>query len=156
MMIAVNALAPSRYAPRQVDALPTVNPPASLNNEATVLPTIPPTGQDTTSFNQTETTPPEAPPAPEAEAPVPSEQASAEASPEKKKAWYQSGAAGPLALGSLATGIGAIIAVAGKEEGHFRGVLGAAVAASIALWGANVIAAKNKTPETAPANTPVA
>jgi hypothetical protein len=152
-MIAVNALTPLQYAPRQAEQTPvTVNPPASFETDAPM-----PTAQDTGEFSQTE--------APASETPEgttpPAEQTTAEAPPPKKEAWYKKGFVAPAILGSVATGIGALVAGLGNEGGAFRATLGAGIAASLALFGASVLARGNKKadvptpPVEAPASTPV-
>lgn len=150
-MIAVNASTPLQYAPRQAEQAPTVNPPASFETDTTPAPA----GQDTAEFSQTQAPASETPEGmtpPSAETPV-----ATEASAGKKQAWYKKGFVAPAILGSVATGIGALVA-GGKA---FRSTLGAALAVSLALVGATVLARGNKKAEAstppveAPASTPV-
>jgi hypothetical protein len=136
-MIAVNASTPLQYAPRQAEQAPTVNPPASFETDTTPAPA----GQDTAEFSQTQAPASETPEGmtpPSAETPV-----ATEASAGKKQAWYKKGFVAPAILGSVATGIGAL--VAGGEA--FRSTLGAALAVSLALVGATVLARGNKKAE---------
>jgi hypothetical protein len=127
-MIAVNASTPLQHAPRQAAQAPVeVNPPASFETEAKPVST----GQDTAEFSQTQ-----APPTETAEG--------REASPEKKQVRYKKGLVAPFIVGSVATGIGTSVATFGKEEGRWGSFLGAALAASIALFGASVLARRNE------------
>ncbi|MFN9691731.1 MAG: hypothetical protein ACK551_06510 [Vampirovibrionales bacterium] len=138
-MIAVNASTPFQYSPREAEQPPTVNPPASF--EATAQP-VTPTGQDTAEFSQTQAPTPEA-----TEGTTPTaDQATAEASTQKPKAWYQKGFVAPAILGSVATIIGGVVSGFGNEvpPNGFTRVAGAALATTLALVGATVLARGSK------------
>jgi hypothetical protein len=151
-MIAVNASTPFQYSPREAEQPPTVNPPASFEAEAKP---VTPTGQDTAEFSQTQAPTPEAT---EGTTP-PADQATAEASAEKPKAWYQKGFVPPVILGAVATIIGGVVSGFGNEvaPNGFTRVAGAALATTLALVGATVLARGSKkadAPTPAPTEAP--
>ncbi len=150
-MISVNGLTSSQYAPREAEQPPTVNPPASFETEGKPAPLA----QDTAEFTQIQAPTPEAT---EGTTP-PVDQATAEASAEKPKAWYQKGFVAPAILGAVATIIGGVVSGLGNEvaPNSFTRVAGAALATTLALVGATVLARGSKkadAPTPAPTEAP--